>query len=604
MSDMCRRYRMQRLSGKRRHVARKNLAQRIVRYNLMIVMVPVFLLMLFLLNASRERLVGFEKREAEAYRDQMHNNVCSNVTLMRALALTAMTDETLNASLNRDRLTQMDMLELKRETVDNMQNLRLANPSVSSVRFFFLKEGMAEIPPSVYAVSRLPEDARKHMEQQDTMWRLGRNDPIAEDRLTALHAFFYQKVYTLAGEDGGYIEIAMDMNDFLANMSRSDGKMLTGFRMNGGALYYRYAEADGETLWSSYIPELTRQMEGKQGQTLTRLGGRRLYLCWKQVEDLKGAIFCVRDITEIYRQDWRMMCVCGCALGAIFLLLMLTTRGFTRRLLYRMYLLIAAMRQVEDGDMQVRAQTGEEDEIDELAVHFNRMIDTLEMLMKTNQQRQLLAREAEVRALQSQINTHFLYNTLETIKMMAVIDGRRQIADAVNTLGCLLRYAVHLKSPMVTVREELQNIRDYLSLMALRRDGNVTLEICVEEAVQRQEMCKLSLQPILENALLHGACPSTLDVSIRVYANVSSDLRRYSLCVEDDGVGMTAEALEKLRETLERRPGQEEEPCSVGLYNVNNRIKLYFGEAYGLRVESEFQRFTKVWLDFPMQEMY
>ncbi|MDD6882427.1 MAG: hypothetical protein PUD50_01840, partial [Eubacteriales bacterium] len=95
----------------------------------MIVMVPVFLLMLFLLNASRERLVGFEKREAEAYRDQMHNNVCSNVTLMRALALTAMTDETLNASLNRDRLTQMDMLELKRETVDNMQNLRLANPS-------------------------------------------------------------------------------------------------------------------------------------------------------------------------------------------------------------------------------------------------------------------------------------------------------------------------------------------------------------------------------------------------------------------------------------------------------------------------------------------
>ena len=586
---------------------KKTLINRIIRYNLLIVMMPVLVLLLFLFLVYQEKQVDFEAREVDSYLDQAYYNVHNNIALMRALALTPMTDETLMDTLLLRELQPLNLLQLKRETVAELQKLKWTNPTIGTVRVYYLHKAMTDMSPSLYSAEQnLPEQIAKSLEQRDNLWALATNDPLAEDDLSDLYAIYYQKLYTLKGDEGGYVEISMKMDKFLSNMSYVDAKNLMGLYLENGALYYDYSsgsQADAAGMWSASIWELMHsfQQQEENQREIQFSDGRRLYVAIRPMEEIGCALFYVRDISEVYRQSGKLVFGFLGSLGGMILLFSLITRRFGHFLLRRMYLLIGSMRQAAEGDMTIRLPTDGQDEIDELIVHFNQMIDMLETLMQANQQRQWIARKAEIQALQNQINTHFLYNTLESIRMMAVIDGNKQVADAVHNLASLLNYTLHMSRTMVSVKEELQNVRDYIDLMQLRWDEEIILHIEVDKEIQGQEICKLTLQPIVENALIHGASPLK-SVCLRVW-DEEEDNESYCLCIEDRGQGMPLETLENLRRILESHPEEQAEPQSIGLYNVNNRIKLYCGEAYGVRLESEQYRYTRVRIRLPRRKL-
>ena len=144
------------------------------------------------------------------------------------------------------------------------------------------------------------------------------------------------------------------------------------------------------------------------------------------------------------------------------------------------------------------------------------MLDNIQVLMREKIQQEVLVKNTEIKALQNQINAHFIYNVLESIKMMAEIDEKYEISDAITALGELLRYNLKWVSSNVTIREEVAYIRNYIRLMNLRYDFAIILSVNIDDDIYSQSIPKMSLQPIVENAILHGIAELGEDATIYI----------------------------------------------------------------------------------------
>ena len=215
-----------------------------------------------------------------------------------------------------------------------------------------------------------------------------------------------------------------------------------------------------------------------------------------------------------------------------------------------------------------------------------RMLDSSEILRMNKRQAQYLA-------LQNQINPHFLYNTLESIRSEALIEGLTSVADMTEALAAFFRYTISKVESLVSVEEELSNCETYFSIQKYRFGERLHLEIeCDPEEREEIYQCrlpKLTMQPILENSIIHGTECKIDGGHLKIRLERSG--KRLSIMISDDGCGMDAAALAKMNEKLGKSgkvlaEQREEERGGIALVNVNNRIHLLFGEEYGLHVYS------------------
>ncbi len=214
----------------------------------------------------------------------------------------------------------------------------------------------------------------------------------------------------------------------------------------------------------------------------------------------------------------------------------------------------------------------------------------------------ILKKQAELDALQSQINPHFLYNTLDSIRGQALAEGVEDIADMTEALSTFFRYSISNRSHVVTLEEELENVRNYFMIQQFRFNNRFHLQTqpFSRELLESCRLPKLTLQPILENAILHGMEGKMGAGTISIRAEAAKS--RTVLVISDDGAGMSEGTLLRLQSRL-----RGEEPVElrrakgsgIALPNVSRRIKLLFGEAYGLRVMSTLGLGTDVEISLP-----
>ncbi len=204
-------------------------------------------------------------------------------------------------------------------------------------------------------------------------------------------------------------------------------------------------------------------------------------------------------------------------------------------------------------------------------------------------------RKSEFDLLQSQINPHFLYNTLDAIIWSAEAGNQKQVVSMVGNLSDFFRLSLNKGKESVTIREELQHVRSYLEIQQIRYQDILKFEIDVPEDLFEYMIPKLSVQPIVENALYHGIKNKRGGGYIKVYGEEKKEY--LSLVVEDEGKGMDEEHLRKVRRAL--REHTPESGVVYGLYNVNERIRLNYGEGYGIHIESILDRGTRVELRLP-----
>lgn len=255
-----------------------------------------------------------------------------------------------------------------------------------------------------------------------------------------------------------------------------------------------------------------------------------------------------------------------------------------------------AMKRFGQGDFEVSCEAEGEDEIAVLANSFNQMVNDIRILIDEAYEQEMMQQEIEMKSLQMQINPHFLYNTLDTINWIARLNGVDQIGDLTYSLGNLMRYSLS-KKDFVTIDEELKNIRDYVEIQNVRYGDRMTVSYETDLELQDTYVPKLLLQPILENAIIHGVEDKIEPalIQIRIY-HEADDLY---MVVEDDGVGMSQEAIERL---LDLQPENSMKKTiqrghtSIGVNNVNRRIQKVFGPSCGLQIQSQLGSGTKVTL--------
>lgn len=257
---------------------------------------------------------------------------------------------------------------------------------------------------------------------------------------------------------------------------------------------------------------------------------------------------------------------------------------------------LAGIKEVGAGNLNVSVALEQKDEIGEIAANFNRMTIQVRELVAQVKEATDKQKNAEIRALEAQINPHFLYNTLDSINWMAIEHEEYEISKMLRNLGIILRYSVNKSNEVVTVREVADWLEHYVSLHQMRFDGSFSYEIHVEERAGRLYLHKLLLQPFIENAILHGFKEMEADGLLRVDMNASEDGSRLHIIIEDNGKGMPEDKL-----ALYNDPERAvlDDGRSIGLHNAFSRMRMYYGRQAEWNVKSIEGMGTVVTLKLP-----
>ncbi len=275
------------------------------------------------------------------------------------------------------------------------------------------------------------------------------------------------------------------------------------------------------------------------------------------------------------------------------LLSILVSRGITRPLRF----LSGAMEDFGQGNFDINCKVDSEDEIGRLSHTFNQMVMDMNSLVNTVYEQKVMKQEAQMKSLQMQINPHFLYNTLDTINWMARIRHVDEIGDMVAALSNMMRYSLEKKS-FVRLGEEVKSLKDYIAIQNYRYRDKMVAEIEIDESLMSLYIPRLLIQPILENAIVHGI-EEKLDKGHILVAARREDEDLY-IQIMDDGVGMTEETMSHiLREDYSMKKSGH---TSIGVVNVNRRIQMIYGKDYGLLVQSVLGAGTKITIHIPARE--
>lgn len=254
--------------------------------------------------------------------------------------------------------------------------------------------------------------------------------------------------------------------------------------------------------------------------------------------------------------------------------------------------------QVANGDLKVRAkpETYQGGEAVVLGESLNSMIDKVNSLLNQVTEEQISLRNAELALLQAQINPHFLYNTLDAIVWLAEAGQDKQVVAMVESLSEFFRTSLSQGKEVIFVSEDISHVTSYLKIQQMRYQDILQYDIDVAKDVLRASIPKITIQPIVENALYHGI--KNKRGGGRIHIRAFSEDEKCIILVEDNGIGMEKERLEAVRAAMRKNtPGETD---IYGLFNVNERIRLKFGEAYGLSIDSTYGEGTTVKITLPM----
>ncbi|MBU5347018.1 cache domain-containing sensor histidine kinase [Paenibacillus lautus] len=260
------------------------------------------------------------------------------------------------------------------------------------------------------------------------------------------------------------------------------------------------------------------------------------------------------------------------------------------------------MKAVERGDFNVELPMQGPLEVVQLSSRFNLMLDKIRQLMKQIVKEQESKRRYELEALQAQINPHFLYNTLNSVVRMVGMSKKEEVITMITSLSKLFRLSLSKGKTSISVREELEHARHYLTIQQMRYKQKFDFMIEADEAAQSCYTLKLVLQPLIENAIVHGIEYMVDQGHIHITAAIQGDL--LEMTVRDNGVGMSPEMLERILEVeaLRQHPAPfiNTAGSGVAVRNVHDRIQLYYGHRYGLEYESELEEGTTVRIRIPI----
>ncbi|BBF45262.1 two-component sensor histidine kinase [Lachnospiraceae bacterium KM106-2] len=258
---------------------------------------------------------------------------------------------------------------------------------------------------------------------------------------------------------------------------------------------------------------------------------------------------------------------------------------------------VKGMKQAEEGNLDVIVPVEGKDEIGQIAEAFNKMISKIKELICQVRVATDKQKNAEIKALEAQINPHFLYNTLDSINWMAIEKGEYEISNMLRNLGVILRYSINKSNEMARIDEVADWLDKYISLQQMRFHQAFTYEIHIEEGAKQYRIYKLLLQPFIENSILHGFEGMEEGGQLTVTILLEKEENMICIMLEDNGAGMSEEVLQSVKEF----DGEEDNSAHVGLQNTFARLQMYYGEKAKWHIKSMIGMGTIITIKVPIE---
>lgn len=288
-------------------------------------------------------------------------------------------------------------------------------------------------------------------------------------------------------------------------------------------------------------------------------------------------------------------------LGIAFILIaILLSYTISKSISFPLQKILAAMKETKNGNLSVRVDDEGRDEIGMLGEGYNDMVSNIKELIDKVYVLQIKEREAELNALQAQMNPHFLYNTLDTIYWKSLGSGENEIGDMVFSLSRLFRLSLNRGKEITTVANEKELIEHYLMLQKIRFKEKLNYEIYLNENILSLTIPKLIIQPFVENAIIHGIEESGTAGTVKI-SGIMDDRFIY-FTIEDNGIGMSQEAIDSLLKTQDESSADDPSkvPGGYAINNTNDRLRLIFNGNYALNFYSELGKGTRVEIKIPV----
>lgn len=421
------------------------------------------------------------------------------------------------------------------------------------------------------------------------------SEPVSSKTDSSMITVACYSIYNPEGEKVGFVAASISLDKLTSiteNLSFYEGNSMIMDR--NGTLYTHGSNGLSPIILEQIkksIPREDREQVNVESldDTYTAFyapipGSQDWYLC--TVVENSRLFHDTELLTSSLSGLWLSMLVIG--IGAAFFM--------SSRITRRVSLLSFAMEEVQKGNFEFSLTMKGKDEISQLSMHFNLMVDEIKRLMKEVILTQNEKRQRELQVLQAQINPHFIYNTLDTIQWKALSYGADELSDLIQALSSFFRISLSKGEEKISLSKELAHVRSYLEIQQYRYSDILSYEIKSDENIEGALIPKIIIQPLVENAIYHGIKPKLSNGRISILAFRREE--KLILEVRDDGVGMD----EDTREMLKKDITSEKPKKSYGLYNVSQRVLLYYGKEYGLEIKSSRLQGTCVRISLPYEE--
>lgn len=572
---------------------------------LIFVFVPVAIFSMVFFHNIEHNTIQSGYRALEYSLDRAGDEIVRNVDNINMSTQFFLSDRSLLEYLRKiekeEEISYEEMMDFYNVNISSLERIVNTNPSIYQIRVYVDSSTMEEMMPILYRYDRMNRLAWAKDENLNG-WKFDYPDTTFDTYTTNRDKKLAARITPIADYNGnslGVLEVAISMDALFPSVYAGEEGSVCFFIDEQGHLYSRDENREfARKYCEQYDMALTGEDAANVVMNYHTWQGTPVVAGSRYVKELSGTFVCVSSLEDGLGVIQRNRNIFLLVLFVIFFIMVGLINYVVKRLLSQFYRILQSIREVQKGNLNIVIEDCGSDEMGELGNQINKMMERIRRLMEDNLNRELLIKNSEIRALQNQINAHFIYNVLESIKMMAEIDEKYDISDAITALGKLLRYSMRWTSGNVTVGEELEYVRNYLALINLRFDYEIHLALKMPDIILHQEIPKMSLQPIVENAIQHGIEQLAEDTSIYVKGWLCDG--DCVIEITDSGRGMNEEELaglyRKMNGEIEAGGGSGN---GIGLKNVQDRIKISFGEKYGIHISSKEGCYTKVRVTVP-----
>ncbi|WP_337100550.1 sensor histidine kinase [Paenibacillus sp. YIM B09110] len=577
--------------------------------------IPAILVSFLFIRTQEIQLYKDAMTAGSSHVSRLNDQLRSRMDMLENASSTALTQKAfvdfIHSNMRGDGLR---LVKFRQNEYEQMHNIIQSYEMISELSFYVDNPNVHEIWPEIYHYDKFwPQD----------YWVTLREEGGAAYRLFAYkdgdHTLSYYRLVRLQGQQQQFptiMEVRAQHNEVFGDLLEESGGDFFSVVVDGTNpsryVYnpeHEFALNAGEDL-GEIIDHIHRQLDVLQQESPVKvtIGDHTYYALYRYIAPLNAYVVDIASHEELMKgpRSWYALVVAITL--CVLLLIMLLVSHTTRRMLRRLDSVIASMRQVRKGQLDAKIHTGLDDnesgdEIDEVAVSYNNMLDEIKTLMTQVVDKQLIAKNAQLHSLHSQINSHFLYNALESIRMHAEVQRQPAIADALVSLGSQLRYSMQWRSDTVALSEELANIQSYIRFINFMEGGSIVLTADLPPEVLRYAIPKMCMQPIVENAVRHAAPPGSA-FNIQITVSVEDD-SLLLIEIRDDGAGVEPDILSSLQAALQ--DGSDTPIVAskngLGLENVHKRLQLHYGKGCGLSIDSVQGVYTCVTIRLPWENV-